>query len=65
MEVEKGGAGKFTEVTLHPVVNVAEPDMIEKAIELHKEANKKCFIANSCNFPVHHQVECISKNVSA
>lgn len=61
MEVEKGGAGKFTQVTLHPFVKVADPKMIEKAVELHKEANKKCFIANSCNFPVHHMPECVSK----
>jgi organic hydroperoxide reductase OsmC/OhrA len=26
--------------------------MITKANELHAEAHKKCFIANSCNFPI-------------
>lgn len=54
MVVEKGGAGKFTEVTLHPVVTVEKPEMIAKANELHKMANQKCFIANSCNFPIYH-----------
>lgn len=61
MVVEKGGSGKFTEVTLHPVVIVAEGGMIEKALELHKNANKKCFIANSCNFPVLHHPTCTAK----
>lgn len=65
MVVEKGGAGKFTEVTLHPEIVVAEKGMIEKANELHKEANQKCFIANSCNFPVHHSPTCTAKELSA
>jgi organic hydroperoxide reductase OsmC/OhrA len=62
MVVEKGGAGRFTEVTLHPVVTVEKPEMIQKANELHVLANQKCFIANSCNFPIHHQPECKSKS---
>lgn len=62
MVVEKGGAGKFTEVTLHPNVVVQEAGMIGKAEELHKQANEKCFIANSCNFPVHHQPVCAAKS---
>lgn len=50
--------GKFTEVTLYPNVVVAEASMIEKALALHHEANKKCFIANSCNFEVKHIPNC-------
>lgn len=52
------GGGHFTEVTLHPVVTVAEASMIEKANSLHHRASQLCFIANSCNFPVHHQPTC-------
>jgi len=48
------GGGKFTEVTLNPVVTVADESMIDKANELHSKANKLCFIANSVNFPVKH-----------
>ncbi len=48
------GGGKFTEVTLNPVVIVAEETMIDKANDLHKKANELCFIANSVNFPVRH-----------
>lgn len=52
------GGGHFTEVTLYPLVIVAEESMIAKANELHHQANKLCFIAKSCNFPVHHQPTC-------
>jgi len=52
--------GRFTEVTLNPVVTITDPSMITKANELHEIANKHCFIANSVNFPVHHKPSCIS-----
>ena len=56
------GGGYFKEVTLHPKVLVTDESMIEKADKLHEEANKKCFIANSVNFPVHHNPECYVRN---
>lgn len=49
------GGGFFAEVTLNPVVTVRELSMVETANELHKKANKLCFIANSVNFPVYHK----------
>jgi len=49
------GGGHFSEVTLNPIVTVTENSMRKKADELHKKANELCFIANSVNFPVHHQ----------
>ena len=52
------GSGHFKEVTLNPLVFVKEASMVEKAIELHKKANQLCFIANSCNFPIHHKPQC-------
>lgn len=52
---EDTNGGKFVEVILHPKVTVADASMIDKAQLLHTQANEKCFIANSCNFPVHHQ----------
>ena len=54
VETDNGG-GRFTEVTLQPIVTVSDPKMIEKASELHKKANKLCFIANSVNFLVAHK----------
>ncbi len=53
VETSNGG-GHFTEVTLNPIVVVAENSMIDKANELHKKANELCFVANSVNFPVRH-----------
>jgi organic hydroperoxide reductase OsmC/OhrA len=52
--------GHFTEVILYPTVIVAHPDQVEIARKLHEKAHKWCFIANSCNFPVHHEDTCTS-----
>lgn len=49
------GSGRFTEVTLFPNIKVSDPSMIVKAVALHKDANKYCFIANSVNFSISHQ----------
>jgi len=57
--LETATGGHFTEVTLHPVVTISDATKIERANELHHEANKQCFIANSCNFPVKHEPECL------
>ncbi len=57
------GGGHFTEVTLHPEVVVTEESMIAKANELHHKANKICFIASSCNFPVHHKASARSRDL--
>lgn len=51
------GAGYFKEVVLRPVIVVASASMLEKAGELHHEANKYCFIANSVRFSVRHAPE--------
>lgn len=53
------GGGHFSVVTLRPVVTVAEASMTGKAMSLHHDANKLCYIANSCNFPVKHTPEVI------
>lgn len=52
MSEGEGAGGRFTEVTLHPVVTVADKSMKDKAMELHHKAHEFCFIANSVNFPV-------------
>ena len=54
MDEGSNGSGRFTKVTLNPVVTVTENTMVDKANELHKKANELCFIANSVNFPVTH-----------
>lgn len=59
MVVNSDGSGRFTEVTLNPVVAVAESSMAENLDALHRKANQLCFIANSCNFPVRHKTSAI------
>lgn len=61
MSEDADGSGRFTEVILHPSVVIASEADIEKANALHAEANKMCFIANSCNFPVKHEPTCIAE----
>ena len=51
------GSGHFTEVTLNPVITITSEAHVEKANLLHEQANKMCFIANSCNFPVKHEAQ--------
>ncbi|WP_439696033.1 OsmC family protein [Mucilaginibacter sp. AW1-7] len=51
------GGGYFTEVILKPVITLKEAAMQTRADELHHEANKLCFIANSVKFPVLHHAE--------
>ncbi|RED54313.1 OsmC family protein [Aestuariispira insulae] len=51
------GGGHFTAVVLHPSVTIKEGGDPQKAMDLHKEAHAKCFIANSVNFPVSHAPE--------
>lgn len=55
MTVNPDGSGRFTEVVLNPIVTVTKASMMENLNELHTKANKLCFIANSCNFPVLHK----------
>jgi organic hydroperoxide reductase OsmC/OhrA len=57
------GSGQFTEIILQPVVVISDVDFIQTADSLHQEANKMCFIANSCNFPIRHQPECSVKSI--
>ncbi len=54
------GGGYFTSVTLHPVVTITDKSKIDLANSLHVEANKKCFIANSCNFKIKHEPTCVA-----
>lgn len=49
------GSGHFKEVLLNPKVVVAQESMMAKATSLHDEAQKMCFIANSCKFPIKHR----------
>ena len=50
----RGAEIAFTEVILRPEVTIIQGNK-EKALALHEDANRKCFIANSVNFPVRHE----------
>ena len=45
------GGGRFVRATLRPRVLVAEGSL-DEARRLHEEAHRRCFVANSVNFPV-------------
>jgi len=49
------GGGAFTEVVLAPEIRLSAGADLDRARALHAEAHRKCFIANSVNFPVLHE----------
>ncbi len=53
VEAEDGG-GRFTGVELRPLVTITAASDRARALDLHEEAAKLCFIARSVNFPVTH-----------
>jgi organic hydroperoxide reductase OsmC/OhrA len=55
MEELPGGSGRLTSVVLRPVVTITPESDPEKAQNLHADAHRLCFIANSVNFPVTHE----------
>jgi organic hydroperoxide reductase OsmC/OhrA len=57
MTEDADGGGRFRSVTLRPVVTFAPGADLDRALELHHEAHRLCFIANSVNFPVEHEPE--------
>lgn len=59
LELRPGGGGAFTEVTLRPRVTLAAGNDAAEALALHERAGKICFIAASCNFPIHHHPEVV------
>jgi organic hydroperoxide reductase OsmC/OhrA len=59
MTEQADGSGFFSEVILHPVVTISDAADTVKANALHEQANKMCFIAKSCNFPVKHEPTCL------
>ena len=52
MAESRDEGGRFVRVTLRPHVRVT--NSFEQAQALHQRAHELCFIANSENFPVHH-----------
>jgi len=46
------GGGAFTEVVLAPEITLADAARVDRARAVHALAHRKCFIANSVNFPI-------------
>jgi organic hydroperoxide reductase OsmC/OhrA len=58
LRLDAKGEGKVESATLRPRVTITSGDP-ELARALHKDAHKKCFVANSVNFPVGCEAEII------
>ena len=59
MQEYENGSGKFVSATLRPKITIAADSDAEKARELHHEAHKLCFVANSLNFPIEVEAEIV------
>jgi organic hydroperoxide reductase OsmC/OhrA len=59
MHERADGSGYFTNVTLAPRVEITPESDRERAMALHGEAHRMCFVANSVNFPVDHRPEIV------
>lgn len=57
MDEREDGSGAFVRVRLRPSVSVESGDDRTKALALHHDAHRMCFVANSVNFPVEIEAE--------
>jgi len=55
MQSTPDGSGHFTPITLHPEITIAGKIKEKELADLQHQANKLCYIANSCNFPIYHK----------
>jgi organic hydroperoxide reductase OsmC/OhrA len=54
MTFDGHGGGKFTGITLRPVVTIDDPSKESLAKELHEKSHEQCYIAQSTSSPIHH-----------
>jgi organic hydroperoxide reductase OsmC/OhrA len=54
---EGDGAGQFVKAELRPEIRIARGGDSARALALHEEAHRLCFIARSVNFPVNVEAE--------
>ena len=52
LEEGDDGSGEFVRVVLRPTVKISVADDRAKALALHSETHRFCFIARSVRFPV-------------
>jgi organic hydroperoxide reductase OsmC/OhrA len=58
------GGGAFTEITLHPLVTITDPNQVELAEQLHHDANRTCFVASSLALPVTHEARTLVREAT-
>ena len=58
LRLDSNGEGRVESATLHPYVKISSGD-VNVARALHKDAHKKCFVANSVNFAVECEAEIV------
>jgi len=63
MQENADGSGEFVRVVLKPAVKVSPGDDRAKALALHDEAHRLCFIARSVKFPVEIKAEIEERSV--
>ncbi len=64
MEESPDGSGRFVRALLKPVVEISPGSDRKKALELHHDAHRLCFIANSVNFPVECAAEIVETSTA-
>jgi organic hydroperoxide reductase OsmC/OhrA len=57
MSENQDGSGEFVRVVLKPKIKIASGDDRERALALHQEAHRFCFVARSVKFPVEVEAE--------
>ena len=55
MVEDADGGGRFSQVVLQPEIKLRAGADLARATALHHDAQSKCFIANSVNFPIRHE----------
>jgi organic hydroperoxide reductase OsmC/OhrA len=65
MRENEDGSGEFARVVLRPEVKLHPGAERAKALELHHEAHRLCFIARSMNFPVDVTPEIVEEAAGA
>jgi organic hydroperoxide reductase OsmC/OhrA len=55
LKLDSSGGGKFETVTLYPHVTIDSEEHRALAMQLHDEAHRQCFIANSSSVPIRHE----------
>jgi len=58
---EGGGFGQFVKAELRPKITIVRGGDSGRALALHQEAHRLCFIARSVNFPVEVEAEIAEK----